>query len=171
MPAVSIFTGYHYVNQLTTDFILPTSFSFNRQVCGDEDRFLVGLRRNASWLFDSHICSYGDVGYIDAITCIQHADAEIRNTDLDYFGTILSRLTVMQREWGTNSSFLGRHGRLYRQTQFADFYYAMREALGSLSPGKVLTLMRLVGLRTAMRFLPRMMLYLFTPEKVKGRTT
>ncbi|MAJ59274.1 MAG: hypothetical protein CBC48_04130 [bacterium TMED88] len=171
VPAVSIFTGYHYVNQLTTDFILPTSFSFNRQVCGDEDRFLVGLRRNASWLFDSHICSYGDVGYIDAITCIQHADAEIRNTDLDYFGTILSRLTVMQREWGTNSSFLGRHGRLYRQTQFADFYYAMREALGSLSPGKVLTLTRLVGLRTAMRFLPLAMLYLFTPEKVKGRTT
>ena len=170
-PAVSIFTGYHYVNQLTTDFILPTSFSFNREVCGDQDRFLVGLRRNASWLFDSHICSYGDVGYIDAITCIQHADAEVRNTDLDYFGTLLSRLTVMQREWGSNPSFLEQHGKLYSQTQFSDFYYAIREALGSLSLGKVFAATRLVGLTTALRFLPLVMLYLFSPEKVKGRTT
>ncbi|MCH2186603.1 glycosyltransferase family 2 protein [Myxococcota bacterium] len=168
---ISIFTGYHYVNQLTTDFILPTAFSFNREVCGDQDRFLVGLRRNSSWLFDSHICSYGDVGYIDAITCIQHADAEIRNTDLDYFGTVLSRLTVMQAEWGANQSFLNEHGRLYRQTQFSDFYYAMRVALRSLSPAKIVTLFRLVGLRASVRYVPPTLFYLFTPEKVKSRTT
>ncbi|MDG2050227.1 MAG: glycosyltransferase family A protein [Myxococcota bacterium] len=170
-PPVSIFTGYHYVNQLTTDFILPTAFSFNREVCGDQDRFLVGLNRNASWLFDSHICSYGDMGYVDAITCIQHADAETRNTDLDYFGTVLSRLRVMQEEWGENQSFLEQHARLYRQTQFSDFYFAMRMALRSLSMGKVFTLVRLVGLRAALRYVPLTLLYLFTPEKVKGRTT
>ncbi len=168
---VSVYTGYHYVNQLTTDYILPSSFSFNRQVCGSEDRFLVGLHRNQTWLFNSHVCSYGDVAYVDAVTCIQHADAEIRNTGIGSFRTLLSRLTVMKQEWGRNPEFLCQHGKLFRRTQFSDFYYAMRIALKSLSPGKVLTLLSLVGPAASLRYLPLTLLYLFSPGKVQRRTT
>jgi len=168
---VSVYTGYHYVNQLTTDYILPSSFSFSRQVCGSQDRFLVGLHRNQTWLFNSHVCSYGDVAYVDAITCIQHADAETRNTGIGSFRTLLSRLTVMKEEWGRNEAFLRQHAGLFRKTQFSDFYYAMRIALKGLSPGKVLTLLRLVGPAAALRYVPLTLLYLFLPGKVQRRTT
>jgi len=168
---VAVYTGYHYVNQLTTDYILPSSFSFNREVCGRQDRFLVGLHRNQTWLFNSHVCSYGDVAYVDAVTCIQHADAAIRNTGIGSFRTLLSRLTVMKVEWGRNEAFLRQHGRLFRDTQFSDFYYAMRIALKEMSPAKVFTLLRLVGPAVALRYTPLTLLYLFTPGKVQRRTT
>lgn len=168
---VAVYAGYHYVNQLTTDYILPSSFSFNRNICGNSDRFLLGLNRNQTWLFNSHICSYGEVAYVDTITCVQHADAPIRNTGISSFKTLLSRLKVMKEEWGKNEAFLSDHRALFKKVQFSDFFYAMRIALKELSIGKIVTLMRATGFSHSIRYLPMTALYLFFPGKIKRRTT
>jgi len=170
-PDVKVYTGYQYINQLKTDYILPSSFSFNRRVCGAKDRFLVGLNRNQTWLFNSHVCSYGDVAYIDAVTCAQHGDAEIRNTGIGSFRTILSRLTVMQNEWGNNNAFLEKHRKIYEKVKLSDFFFAFKIALKELSIKKLIELVRLVGLRDAIKYIPLSMFYLFKPGAIEKRTT
>lgn len=165
-----IYIGYHYKNQLTTDYILPSSFSYNRKICGDNE-FLLGLNRNETWLFNSHICSYGSIAYIDNITCVQHGDADIRYTDITWFETIMSRLLVMSKEWGSNNSFLKNNNKLYDEIRFQDFFQAFKISLSSLSVNKIFRLVKLVGPHVFLRYATRSFLCFFKHEKVKIRVT
>jgi len=167
----SVYTGGHYKNQLSTDYILPSSFSINRNICGKEDRFYLGLNRNQTWLFNSHACSYGDVAYIDNVTCVQHGDAEIRNTGIGYFETLMSRLFVMSKEWGSNPSFLKDNKKLYDDTRFQDFFSAFKITIRYFSIKKIFRLIKLVGFYDFLRYSFRSFYSFLKPGKVKTRTT
>jgi len=172
MPdSADVYIGEHYKNQLSTDYILPSSFTFNRNVCGSNDRFYLGLNRNQTWLFNSHICSYGPVAFIDNITCVQHGDAEIRNTGVGYFETLMSRLFVMPREWGSNINFYRQNKKLYDDTRFQDFFCAFKIAIRQLSITKIFRLVKLVGALVFLRYSFRSIYYFLRPGKVKLRTT
>lgn len=166
-----VYIGDHYKNQLSTDYILPSSFSFNRKICGITDRFYLGLNRNQTWLFNSHICSYAPVAYIDDITCIQHGDAEIRNTGIAYFETIMSRLFVMSKEWGSNQIFCRDNSKLYDDTHFQDFFSALKISIRQLSINKLYRLIKLVGPINFIRYSMRSVYYFIKPGKSNVRIT
>lgn len=165
-----VYIGEHYKNQLTTDYILPSSFSFNKNICGDKDRFLLGLNRNQTWLFNSHICSYGPVAFIDNITCVQHADAEVRNTGISLFKTIDSRLIVMSKVWGSNERFLADNKELYDETRFLDFFQGFKVAVRGLSIKQIFRLIELVGFKDFVRYSLQSILYFFKRNKASVRT-
>lgn len=163
--------GDHYKNQLTTDYILPSSFSFNRLICGSGHEFCVGLDRNETWLFNSHVFRFGPAAFVDCTTCVQHGDAVTRLTGVSYFETLFSRLKVMQSEWGRNPDFLAKDALLYDRTRFADFFFALRQVLRRASVGKMARLMRLLGVATTLRYTLRALPLMLTPDKVDQRIT
>jgi len=146
------YIGEHYKNQLSMDYILPSSFSFNIKICGNKDRFQIGLNRNQSWLFNSHICCYGPVAYIDDITCMQHGDAEIRNTGISYFETVMSMLFVIAKEWGSNKDFYSKNKKRYDDIRFQRYLSAFKIVIKEMSAKKMLRLTKLVGLYDSLRY-------------------
>jgi glycosyltransferase involved in cell wall biosynthesis len=171
MGKFDIYIGQHYKNQLSTDYIFPSSFSFNRHVCGDMNRFKIGLKRNQTWLFNSHICMYGKVAYIDKVTCMQHADAENRATGISTFDTILSRLEVMNDEWGNNKEFIEKNSILYKKIQFEDFFHAFKTCLRFLSVSDSLQLIKVVGFKNAFPYIFKSMLFIVLKKQVETRIT
>jgi glycosyltransferase involved in cell wall biosynthesis len=166
-----VYLGDHYMNQLKTDYILPSSFSYNRSICGKDKNFEVGLKRNQTWLFNSSICRCGVVAYIDEITCAQHGDAEHRATQISQFDTILSRLFVMGKEWGSNEEFLKHHREVYRKIQYEDFFHAFKTCVRYLSAMRFVRLIKLVGFFTAIPYIAKASFYIMINKKVETRTT
>lgn len=167
---IRVYRGYQYRNQLTTDYILPSSLSINTRVVGKSNRFRIGLHRNQSWLFSSRMCSFGDVAYIDVCSVIQHGDATTRATHLPLFNTVLSRLYVMAEEWGKNPEFLRRDGALYRDTYLMDFAVALKAALRDLSVYKLTQLFGQVGYIRSMRLCVQAIPYLLNRKKLRARS-
>ena len=111
---IHYYIGEHYTNQLLDDYILPSSLVVNyRKLDKTRARFATDMYRNESWLYSSGISRFGPVAYVDKDLLIQHGDAVIRRTDISPYDTIRSRITVLEREWGTNPSFLADHRHQY----------------------------------------------------------
>lgn len=170
-PPVDVYIGEHYGNQLLTDYILPSSFSINTRVVGVGNRFKVGLKRNQTYLFNSHICSYGPVAFIDTETCIQHGDAPVRATGIHEFDNVFSRLIVMSEEWGSNTQFLRNNRALYEKTFLMDFALAFKVALREPSLGRIRRLLGLVGLRRFLSLGFRAIPLVLRPSRIERRVT
>jgi len=101
--------GEHYFNQMLDDYVLPSSLLINRAKFIDELSFRVGMQRNSSWLFSSQVCRQGPVIYVDSDLACQHGDAANRLTAISRVDTLLSRLYVLEQEFGMNQPFLRDH--------------------------------------------------------------
>jgi glycosyltransferase involved in cell wall biosynthesis len=169
-PSV-VYVGDHYKNQLSTDYILPSSFTINTKVVGKDKRFRLGLRRNQTYLFNSNICSMGPVAYIDRETCVQHGDAIVRATGIHEFDNVCSRLLVMSLEWGSNTDFLSENSALFERVFLMDFVVAFRVALSDLSVRRLIKLARLVGVWTFVKYAFRSIPLFFDKSKIERRVT
>jgi len=112
---VHYYFGDHYFNQMLDDYVLPSSLLVNRARFRHQLNFRVGMRRNESWLYSSQVCYQGPVIYIDFDLTCQHGDANNRLTDIPKTDTILSRLFVLENEFGKRLDFLQKHQAAFDQ--------------------------------------------------------
>jgi len=106
---INYYLGDHYFNQMLDDYVLPSSLLIDRAKFRDDLTFRVGMQRNESWLFTSQVCRQGPVIYVDIDLACHHGDASNRLTAIPQVDTIMSRLYVLQNEFGTCADFLAEH--------------------------------------------------------------
>jgi hypothetical protein len=109
------YVGDHYFNQMLDDYVLPSSLIINRAKFSDDLKFRVGMQRNESWLFSSQVCRQGQVVYVDFDMTCQHGDAVNRLTSLSQLDTVLSKLFVLENEFGSNEAFVSQYGAEFRK--------------------------------------------------------
>jgi glycosyltransferase involved in cell wall biosynthesis len=113
--AVVYYLGEHYFNQMLDDYILPSSLLIDRARFKEELQFRPGMQRNESWLFTSQVCRQGPVIYVDIDLACHHGDAPNRLTAIPDVDTVLSRLYVLENEFGKRQDFLAEHQAEFEQ--------------------------------------------------------
>lgn len=102
---IDYYVGEHYFNQMLDDYVLPSTLLIDRSRFKEQLLFKVGLQRNESWFFSSQVCKQGPVVYVDQDLACQHGDADNRLTSIPIFETVLSRLYVLEHEFGMQTDF------------------------------------------------------------------
>jgi hypothetical protein len=111
---VKYYIGHHYINQLRGDYVLPSSLVIHRGRLRERLSFRVGMQRNESWLFSSQVCRQGVVIFVDADLVCQHGDSPNRLTDVSRLTECVSKLEVLEEEYGRNTGFRKHHEKLFQ---------------------------------------------------------
>jgi len=112
---VDYYYGDHYFNQMLDDYVLPSSLLIDRSKFGDSLTYRVGMQRNESWLYTSQVCRQGPVIYVDFDLTCHHGDAPNRLTAVPHIETVLSRLYVLEHEFGEQPDFLQKNQVVFDQ--------------------------------------------------------
>ncbi|MCH2188072.1 glycosyltransferase family 2 protein [Myxococcota bacterium] len=112
---IHYYLGDHYFNQMLDDYVLPSSLLIDRSKFKENLRYRVGMQRNESWLYTSQVCRQGPVIYVDLDLAGHHGDAPNRLTSVSQIETVLSRLYVLENEFGRRSEFLKEHQAAFDQ--------------------------------------------------------
>jgi len=103
---IDYYYGDHYFNQMLDDYVLPSSLLIDRSKFHEPLIYRVGMQRNESWLYTSQVCRQGPVIYVDFDLTCHHGDAPNRLTSIPQIETVLSRLYVLEHEFGKQFDFL-----------------------------------------------------------------
>ena len=103
---IDYYLGDHYFNQMLDDYVLPSSLLIDRSRFKEDLFYRVGMQRNESWLYTSQVCRQGPVIYVDVDLACHHGDAPNRLTSIPHVETVLSRLSVLENEFGGRPEFL-----------------------------------------------------------------
>ena len=106
---IEYYIGDHYFNQMLDDYVLPSSLLIDRSRFKEDVLYRVGMQRNESWLYTSQVCRQGPVIYVDVDLACHHGDAPNRLTSIPQVETVLSRLYVLENEFGRRPDFLKKH--------------------------------------------------------------
>jgi hypothetical protein len=108
------YVGDHYLNQLRGDYVLPSSLVIHRGRLKESLSFRVGMQRNESWLFSSQVCRQGVVIFVDEDLVCQHGDSPSRLTYVSRLSECVSKLEVLEDEYGRNTEFRKDHEKLFQ---------------------------------------------------------
>ena len=106
---IDYYLGNHYFNQMLDDYVLPSSLLIDRSRFQEDLLYRVGMQRNESWLYTSQVCRQGPVIYVDFDLTCHHGDAPNRLTSIPEVETVLSRLYVLEHEFGQRPEFVQKH--------------------------------------------------------------
>ena len=106
---IEYYFGNHYFNQMLDDYVLPSSLLIDRSRFKEQFEWRVGMQRNESWLFTSRVCRQGPVIFVDYDLACHHGDAPNRLTAIPHVETVMSRLYVLENEFGKQQGFLQEH--------------------------------------------------------------
>jgi glycosyltransferase involved in cell wall biosynthesis len=112
---IDYYYGDHYFNQMLDDYVLPSSLLIDRSKFHESLIYRVGMQRNESWLYTSQVCRQGPVIYVDFDLTCHHGDAPDRLTAVPQIETVLSRLYVLENEFGEQSDFLQKNQVMFNQ--------------------------------------------------------
>jgi glycosyltransferase involved in cell wall biosynthesis len=112
---IDYYYGDHYFNQMLDDYVLPSSLLIDRSKFHEPLIYRVGMQRNESWLYTSQVCRQGPVIYVDFDLTCHHGDSLNRLTAVPQIETVLSRLYVLEHEFGKQSDFSQKNQVMFNQ--------------------------------------------------------
>ena len=118
------------------DYILPSTLIIDQSRLQAPLRFLDGFKRNSSWLFSSQACRQGPVIYVDFDLACQHGDADNRLTAIPIVDTVLSRLYVLENEFGKQTDFTEEQQRVFAQRLSKEAHVLFRSAMRTKTPNR-----------------------------------
>jgi glycosyltransferase involved in cell wall biosynthesis len=130
------YLGEHYFNQMQDDYILPSSLIIDRSRFQNPLRFLDGFERMESWLFSSQVCRQGPVIYVDYDLACQHGDADNRLTAIPIVDTVLSRLYVLENEFGKRTDFTEEQQRALAQRLSKEAHVLFVSSMRTKTPNR-----------------------------------
>jgi len=125
------YLGEHYFNMMQDDYILPSTLIIDRSRFREPLHFLDGFKRMESWLFSSQVCRQGPVIYVDYDLACQHGDADNRLTAIPIVETVLSRLYVLENEFGKRTDFTEEQQRAFAQRLSEEVNVLFKSAMRS----------------------------------------
>jgi glycosyltransferase involved in cell wall biosynthesis len=130
------YLGEHYFNQMQDDYILPSTLIIDRSRFQEPLSFLDGFKRMESWLFSSQACRQGPVIYVDYDLACQHGDADNRLTAIPIVDTVLSRLYVLENEFGKQTDFTEDQQRAFAQRLSKEAHVLFVSAMRTKTPNR-----------------------------------
>lgn len=130
------YLGEHYFNMMQDDYILPSTLFVDRSRFREPLRFLDGFKRMESWLYSSQVCRQGPVIYVDYDLACQHGDADNRLTAIPIVETVLSRLYVLENEFGKRTDFSEEQQRDFAQRLSKEVNVLFKTAMRSKTPNR-----------------------------------
>lgn len=124
-----VFIGNIYLRQMFDDYVLPSTQIIRKCAATADVTFPGDLRFCESWAFSSKMAKTGKAAYLNIDTAIQHDHGGPRLTSVDMIEQITSRITVLEREWGSNTDVLQEHGSAFRERLDQERLLLIRELI------------------------------------------
>ena len=104
-----------YYSQCNTSYVSVDTMIVRRCEAGDSLRFAEDTKTAEEWECGARLARAGKSAYLHCETSLVHSHTGQQLTDLDMFELASSRITIMQRVWGTDEQFLKDHREFYEQ--------------------------------------------------------
>lgn len=124
-----VFIGDIYLRQMFDDYVLPSTQMIRKCPASADVTFPDDLRFCESWAFSSKMAKTGKAAYLNIDTAIQHDHGGPRLTSVDMIEQITSRIKVLEREWGSNTDVLQKHGSAFRDRLDQERLLLIRELI------------------------------------------
>lgn len=124
-----VFIGNIYLRQMFDDYVLPSTQIIRKCPATANVTFPSDLRFCESWAFSSKMAKTGNAAYLNIDTSIQHDHGGPRLTGVDMIEQITSRIKVLEREWGSNTEVLQKHGSAFRERLDQERLFLIRELI------------------------------------------
>ena len=105
-----VYIGSLYHTEMTNSYVAVNTVIVNRALAGDALRFPEDLPTYEDWECFGRVAGQGPCAYLAFDSAIQHGHAGPRLTDATTEVQISTRLTILDRVWGRDETFLARHG-------------------------------------------------------------
>jgi hypothetical protein len=110
------YVGDLFAWQLDGFYVLANTLVVRRAAAGDALRFAEDLETYEDVECFIRLSRCGAAAYLDVETAQQTDRASGRLSDLPWLIKLRCRLAIIERTYGRDPGFLGRHGRRYRRT-------------------------------------------------------
>lgn len=111
-----VHTGDLYLLELLENYVSTCTLVVRRDAAGDAIHFAEDLPTYEDWECIGRLARVGPAAFLDCETVWQISGEGPRLTDANALLVASSRITVIERVWGRDPSFLERHGDLYQRT-------------------------------------------------------
>jgi glycosyltransferase involved in cell wall biosynthesis len=109
------YRGDIYPSLLRISYCNTDTVVVRRNDAGSALQFAEDLKWGEDWFCYSNLARKGQAAYLDFESAWQHGHEGVRLTDTDILNGIITRMTIMERIWGADSEFLGKHGQIYKK--------------------------------------------------------
>jgi glycosyltransferase involved in cell wall biosynthesis len=124
-----VYYGDIYNRQMYDDYVLPSTLMMRNNEVTKTLKFPVDLRFCESWAFSSLLAQNGQGAYLDIDTIYQHDHDGGRLTAVDQLLKTTSRITVLERQWGSDKKFLEDNKAVYENRLDEERLLRIRELL------------------------------------------
>lgn len=107
------YVGDLYPSMLRNSYIFTGTLIVRREEAGEALYFAEDLRWGEDWVCYSKLAQKGMMAYLDSETAWQHGHGDGRLTDTDMLYAITTRISIMERVWGSDGTFQKEHGQTY----------------------------------------------------------
>jgi glycosyltransferase involved in cell wall biosynthesis len=141
----SVYSGELYASAMKADYVFTSTLLVRRALAGEALHFPEDLYFLEDQECFARLARKGPVAYLACETAWNHGHAGPRLTDGDtlYFAT--ARVLLLSRVWGTDTEFLARHGRQFRDTLAQQQLLRVRGLLGAGRVKEAQEALRLAG--------------------------
>ena len=115
---VAVHVGSLYGAELQANYVNVNTVLVRRSAAGDSLRFADDLPTFEDWDCFARLSRRGPCAYVDGPTALQRTHDGPRLTDSSLAVRLQARLTVIERNWGSDPDFLGRNGRSVARTVY-----------------------------------------------------
>jgi hypothetical protein len=103
--------------EITSAYVLTSSMIARRREAGEALRFAEDVATLEDFECFGRLSLAGPAAYLDVETTWQHGHVGERLTDFLGLRRTSAQLLILERVWGTNTTFLTKHEDLYRKTK------------------------------------------------------
>jgi len=127
-----VHVGDMYYAMAAAGYIFTGTVVVRREEAKEALRFAEDIPTYEDWVCFGRLAGKGMGAYLDCETAWQHGHTGERLTDADSYKCATTRLTVLERVWGSDKDFLAQHAEYYQQ--IVEQQYIIRAA-GMISRG------------------------------------
>jgi glycosyltransferase involved in cell wall biosynthesis len=110
----AVYVGDLYPALMEVAYVSPITAMVRKNLAGDSFQYPEDIRIAEDWECFARIAKVGPAAYLDCELAIQHVHRELRLTQVPDILQATARITVLQRVWGVDESFLRINGARYR---------------------------------------------------------
>jgi hypothetical protein len=104
-----VYLGDIYRSLLRFNYVLTSTLVVRRREAGNAIGFTEGVKTHEDWECFGRLARRGTAAYMDCETAVQHGHPGPRLTDASRLESAESRLSVLERVWGSDVAFLAAH--------------------------------------------------------------
>lgn len=116
MDEFKVHLGDLYAELLGSIQVNVNTLLLRRELVTDDVRFAEDTRTWEDWEFTARLARKAQCAYMDLELAVQIAHPSPRLTDSSWYQIAEARIPILERVWGADGAFRGKHDEIYRAT-------------------------------------------------------